>query len=118
LFGFYSKSYPDNLDPKESHIYQIKELKKLILNQIEKSKIVILLWKSSWKDWRVVLDYENNKSKFLNKELYVVNETSQVNSNILRSIPISIDLLEEMYKKENIIRRQKYIKDILEKYEG
>jgi len=112
LFGFYSKSFPDDLDIEESHISIIPDIKNNILNQIEKSKIIILLWKSSWKNWRKVLDYENNKDKFKNKEIYVVNELSQVNTNILKAIPMPIELLEKMYKDEEIKKREEYIKEI------
>ncbi len=100
LFGFYSKSFPDDLDIEESHISKIPDIKNNILNQIEKSKIIILLWKSSWKNWRKVLDYENNKDKFKNKEIYVVNELSQVNTNILKAIPMPIELLERCIRMQ------------------
>ena len=113
LFGFYSKSFPDDLDIEESHISKIPDIKNHILNQIEKAKIVILLWKSSWKNWRIVLDYEDNKDKFKNKEIYVVNELSQVSTNILKAIPIPIELLETMHKDEEVEKREEYIKSIL-----
>ena len=117
LFGFYSKYYPDKLDAKESHVYKIDGLKEHILSQFKTAQYIFLLWKSSWKDWRIVLDFDKNAKDFQDKKIYVVNEKSQVNHKLINATPIPIEQLEKMYNEDQINKIQDDIKTIFERNE-
>ena len=110
LFGFYSKSLPDNIDIRLSHIYQIEEIKNHIIKQIKNSNHIFLMWISSWNMWKEVLGEE----VFENKDIYVVNLKGNYNKSILNAVPFKKQQLDIIYDESIINKRKNDIKKIFE----